>query len=61
LVTAAVIFCKFFLQDYAGTYRETRNTYQKVANQLKLVTGPHKTDRDAYVAATDTYTKYLNE
>jgi hypothetical protein len=29
--------------------------------QLKLDTGPYKTDRDAYVAATATYTKSLYE
>ena len=28
----------FDLEDYAGTYRETRNAYLKAANQLKLVT-----------------------
>ncbi len=54
-------FCKSFLQDYAGTYRETRNAYLKAANQLKLATGPYKAARDAYVAATATYTKSLYE
>ena len=29
----------FDLEDYAGTYRETRNAYLKAANQLKLATG----------------------
>ena len=46
----------FDLEDYAGTYRETRNAYLKAANQLKLATGPYKAARDAYVAATATYT-----
>ena len=46
----------FDLEDYAGTYRETRNAYLKAANQLKLATGPYKDARDAYVAATATYT-----
>ena len=32
----------FDLEDYAGTYRETRNAYLKAANQLKLATGPYK-------------------
>jgi hypothetical protein len=54
-------FCTYFPQDYAGTYRETRNAYLKAANQLKLATGPYKAARDAYVAATATYTKSLYE
>ena len=56
----------FDLEDYAGTYRETRNAYLKAANQLKLATGhynkrTHLSARDAYVAATATYTKSLYE
>ncbi len=54
-------FCESFLQDYAGTYRETRNAYLKSSNQVKLATGPYKAARDAYVAATATYTKSLYE
>ena len=58
----AEMICKLFdLEDYAGTYRETRNAYLKAANQLKLATGPYKAARDAYVAATATYTKSLYE
>ena len=37
-----------------GTYRVTN---LKAANELKLATGPYKAARDAYVAATATYTK----
>jgi hypothetical protein len=33
----------------------------KAANELKLATGPYKAARDAYVAATATYTKSLYE
>ena len=51
----------FDLEDYAGTYRETRDAYLKAANELKLATGPYKAARDAYVAATATYTKSLYE
>merc|ERR1711898_69458 len=40
----------FDLEDYAGTYRETRDAYLKAANELKLATGPYKAARDAYVA-----------
>eukprot|EP00960_Hanusia_phi_P078465 768818-Hanusia_phi.AAC.14 len=59
---ACDMICKLFdLEDYAGTYRETRNAYLKAANQLKLATGPYKAARDAYVAATATYTKSLYE
>ena len=54
-------FCKFFLQDYATTYRATRDAYLKAANELKLATGPYKAARDAYVAATATYTTSLYE
>ena len=58
----ATMLAKLFdLEDYAGTYRETRNAYLKAANQLKLATGPYKAARDAYVAATATYTKSLYE
>ena len=60
--TQTEMICKLFdLEDYAGTYRETRNAYLKAANQLKLATGPYKAARDAYVAATATYTKSLYE
>ncbi len=56
------MICKLSdLEDYAGTYRETRNAYLKATNQLKLATGPYKTARDAYVAATATCTKSLYE
>ena len=59
---SAIMLSKLFdLEDYAGTYRETRNAYLKAANQLKLATGPYKAARDAYVAATATYTKSLYE
>jgi hypothetical protein len=45
----------------ATTYRATRDAYLKAANELKLATGPYKAARDAYVAATATYTKSLYE
>jgi len=46
---------------HTGTYVETRDTYLKAAQALKLATGPYKAARDAYVAATATYTKSLYE
>ena len=49
----------FDLEDYAGTYCETRDVYLKAANELKLATGPYKAACDAYVVATATYTKSL--
>ena len=49
----------FNLEDYAGTYRETRVEYLKAANELRLATGPYKAARDAYVTATSTYTLSL--
>ena len=45
----------FDLEDYATTYRATRDAYLKAANELKLATGPYKAARDAYVAATATF------
>ena len=45
----------------SATYVETRDTYLAAAQALKLATGPYKASRDAYVAATATYTKSLYE
>jgi ferric iron reductase protein FhuF len=33
------------LEDYATTYRATRDAYLKAANELKLATGPYKAAR----------------
>jgi ABC-type transporter lipoprotein component MlaA len=51
----------FNLSNYNVTYETTRNNYLAAANALKLATGPYKAARDAYVAATATYTKSLYE
>jgi hypothetical protein len=51
----------FDLGDYAKAYRETREAYLAAMNQLKLSTGPYKAARDAYTAATATYTRSLYE
>jgi len=51
----------FDLEDYATTYRATRDAYLKAANKLKLAISPYKAARDAYVAATATYTKSIYE
>ncbi len=48
-------------KDYASPYTKCRDTYLKAAAALKLATGPYKAARDAYVAATATYTKSLYE
>jgi hypothetical protein len=48
-------------RDYAAPYTTSRNTYLQAAAALKLATGPYKAARDAYVAATATYTKSLYE
>jgi hypothetical protein len=48
-------------KDYAAPYTTSRNTYLQAAAALKLATGPYKAARDAYVAATATYTKSLYE
>jgi hypothetical protein len=61
LLVTTMFALLFDLEDYATTYRATRDAYLKAANELKLATGPYKAARDAYVAATATYTKSLYE
>ena len=51
----------FDLEDYATTYRATRDAYLKAANELKLATGPYKASRDAYVTAVQTYVSTLKD
>ena len=46
---------------YATPYDAARTTYLNDAEALKVATGPYKAARDAYVAATATYTKSLYE
>jgi len=48
-----------FEEDYATTYRATRDAYLKAVNEMKLATGPYKAAREAYVEATATYTNSL--
>ena len=47
--------------DYAAPYDTARGVYLTDAAALKEATGPYKAARDAYVAATATYTKSLYE
>lgn len=61
ILLMSIVAQGFDLEDYATTYRATRDAYLKAANELKLATGPYKAARDAYVAATATYTKSLYE
>ena len=49
------------VSDYATPYDTARATYLSDAAALKEATGPNKAARDAYVAATATYTKSLYE
>jgi hypothetical protein len=49
------------VSDYATPYDAARTTYLADAQALKEATGPYKAARDAYVAATATYTKSLYE
>jgi hypothetical protein len=51
----------FDLEDFGTTYRATRDSYLKAANDVKLANGPAKASRDAYVAASATYTRSLFE
>ena len=46
---------------YATPYDAARTAYLNDAEALKVATGPYKAARDAYVAATATYTKSLYE
>ena len=46
---------------YQTAYETARGTYLTAAKALKEETGPYKASRDAYVAATATYTKSLYE
>ena len=55
-VKGRMIALLFDLEDYDTTYRATRDAYLKAANEP--ATGPYKTARDAYFAATATYTNY---
>ena len=48
-------------KKYQEAYENTRNAYLVAAKNLKEETGPYKASRDAYVAATATYTKSLYE
>ena len=49
------------VSGYATPYDQARATYLQDAQSLKEATGPYKAARDAYVAATATYTKSLYE
>ena len=49
------------VSDYATPYDTARAAYLADAQALKEATGPYKASRDAYVAATATYTKSLYE
>ena len=44
-----------------GSRRRHHSRYLAAAKNLKEETGPYKSSRDAYVAATATYTKSLYE
>ena len=51
----------FDLEDYATTYRATRDAYLKALNELKLGTGPYKAAQKSYYIAQKTYVSGLNE
>jgi hypothetical protein len=51
----------FDLEDYALTYRATRDAYLKAANELKLATGPYKSAQKSYNEAVQTYVSTLND
>jgi len=50
-----------YKSTYATPYEENRAAYLADAEALKKATGPYKAARDAYVAATATFTKSLYE
>ena len=45
----------FDLEDYATTYRNTRDAYLKAANELQLASGPYKSARNTYQQAAFGY------
>ena len=49
----------FDLEDYATTYRATRDAYLKAANEMKLASGPYKAARDGYKQAAYNYIRTL--
>ena len=49
------------VKKYQTAYETARGKYLTAAKNLKEETGPYKASRDAYVAATATYTKSLYE
>jgi hypothetical protein len=49
----------FDLEDYATTYRATRDAYLKAANELQLASGPYKSARNTYQQAAFGYIKSL--
>ena len=52
-------FATTVLEEYATTYRATRDAYLKSLNELKLATGPYKAAQDSYVAANIKYNASL--
>ena len=49
----------FDLEDYATTYRATRDAYVKSVNELKLATGPYRAAQEAYITANVKYNASL--
>ena len=49
----------FDIEDYATTYRASRDAYLKSLNELKLATGPYVAARDGYIAANVRYNASL--
>jgi hypothetical protein len=58
-LTIAIGAHAFDIEDYATTYRATRDAYLKSANELKLATGPYVAARKAYVEASLKYLESL--
>jgi hypothetical protein len=58
LVLSAPVIA-FDLEDYATTYRSTRDAYVKSVNELKLATGPYQAAQEAYIAANIKYNASL--
>lgn len=59
ILTFALAAQAFDIEDYATTYRATRDAYLKSANELKLATGPYVSARKAYVEASMKYIESL--
>lgn len=61
LIGFATFANAFDLEQYRKTYEAAELAYEQAKEALRDATGPYKAARDAYVAATSTFTQNLYE